>query len=101
MSGSVQTVTVLIPNFNDWESVGLLLARLDPVLERSGRRAAVLVVDDASAQPLPADWLPGHAFAAIPAVDVLHLRCTLGHQRAIALGLYHVHEFTTADLVVI
>jgi hypothetical protein len=32
---------------------------------------------------------------------VLHLRCNLGHQRAIALGLYHAHEFTRAEAVVV
>lgn len=46
------------------------------------------------------DW-PGTQLPALESVGVLHLRCNLGHQRAIALGLYHAHEFTNADAVLV
>jgi hypothetical protein len=93
-------LVIILPNFNDWESLGLLLPELDRVLLGAGRRASVLVVDDASTEAMPWNW-PGRSFAALESVEILRLRCNLGHQRAIALGLYHVTEFTRADTVAI
>ena len=61
---------------------------------------SVLIVDDASTEPMPQDW-PGGNFTALDSVEVLHLRSNQGHQRAIALGLYHLHEFTDTEAVVI
>jgi hypothetical protein len=48
-------------------------------------------VDDASTLAMPPDW-PWPAPASVSPVEILHLRANLGHQRAIALGLYHIHE---------
>ena len=98
--GPVDSLTILIPVFNDWEAVRLLLPRVDRALARAHRRAAVLMVDDASTDPLPPNY-PGGEFAALDSIDILHLRCNLGHQRAIALGLYHVREFTAAEIVLV
>ncbi|MGH7246835.1 MAG: glycosyltransferase [Pseudomonadota bacterium] len=90
----------MIPSFNDWAALALLLPRIDRALAGSAWRVSVLVVDDASTEPGSNDW-PGGNFTTIEAVEILHLRCNLGHQRAIALGLYQVHEFTTAAAVVV
>jgi polyisoprenyl-phosphate glycosyltransferase len=100
MPAQRQSLVILIPSFNDWDAVGLLLPLVDRALAAANRSASVLVVDDASTEPLPEHW-PGENFSALESVDVLHLRCNLGHQRAIALGLYHVHEFSDAETVLV
>jgi hypothetical protein len=96
-------LAILIPNFNDWESLRLLLPELDRAVAglQAGleRQVFVLVVDDASTEPMPEGW-PGN-FTALDSVEVLQLRANQGHQRAIALGLYHIHEFTDAAAVVV
>jgi len=98
------SLAILIPNFNDWESLRLLLPQLDQAIAglEAGleRRVFVLVVDDASTEPMPEDW-PGQNFNAFDSVEILHLRSNQGHQRAIALGLYHLHEFTGIDAAVV
>jgi glycosyltransferase involved in cell wall biosynthesis len=94
------SLAVMIPNFNDWESLRLLLPRIDQTMRGLEHRVSVLVVDDASTDPAPRDW-PGQEFQALDSVEVLHLRSNQGHQRAIALGLYHLHEFTDSEAVVI
>jgi len=96
----VPELVIILPNFNDWESLSLLLPELDRTLAKASRNASILVADDASTEPIPQGW-PARNFAAIESVEVLQLRCNLGHQRAIALGLYHVAEFTQARAVVI
>jgi glycosyltransferase involved in cell wall biosynthesis len=93
-------VVILIPVFNDWDSIAKLLPALDAVLARSGMRAGVLVVDDGST--LDPDPIAGAvAFGALARVDVLCLRRNLGHQRAIAVGLAYVEDCLGADCVVI
>jgi glycosyltransferase involved in cell wall biosynthesis len=93
-------LTILIPSFNDWDALRLLLPRIDNALDSAGRQAAILVVDDASTDPLPEHW-PSQMYSAIDSVEILHLRCNLGHQRAIALGLYHLHEFSESQAVIV
>lgn len=93
-------LTILIPSFNDWDALRLLLPRIDDALSVCGRSASVLIVDDASTDALPPAW-PAQIYAAIERVEILHLRCNLGHQRAIALGLHHIHEFTDAQAVAV
>jgi hypothetical protein len=100
MAGMGKSLAVLIPNFNDWESLSLLLPQLDRVMEAVGVKASVLVVDDASTEPIPRSWSALN-FRALDSVEILHLRSNQGHQRAIALGLYQIHEFTEAEAVVI
>ena len=58
-------------------------------------RVRVLLVDDGSTAAAPET-----VESRLP-VEILHLRRNLGHQRAIAIGLYEVAEHTVADAVVI
>lgn len=95
-----KSVLILIPSYNDWDAVRLLLPRINSAVAGSAWKLSVLIVDDASSTPFPTDW-PGSNLHALESVELLHLRCNLGHQRAIALGLYHAHEFTNADAVLV
>ena len=94
------SLAILIPNFNDWDSLRLLLPQLDSAMEGLEHQVSVLVVDDASTEPMPEDW-PGQDFKALDTVEILNLRSNQGHQRAIALGLYHLHELTDVEAVVV
>ena len=76
-------VVVLVPVYDDWDAVSALLARLDDALTRP---VDVMLVDDGSTEPARA----GGPFEQLRRVDVVHLRRNLGHQRAIAIGLYEV-----------
>jgi hypothetical protein len=95
-----QGVVILLPVFNDWESVRRLLPVLDQHLLAFNRKARVLLVDDGSTADAPTP-LTQDPLAAIEPVEILHLRRNLGHQRAIAIGLYHVHEFLSPSVVVV
>jgi len=97
---SGQSLVILLPVFNDWESVRRLLPMLDHHLSVSNRKARVLLVDDGSTTEAPTALLQ-EPLAAIGPVEILHLRRNLGHQRAIAIGLYHVHEFISPGAVVV
>jgi polyisoprenyl-phosphate glycosyltransferase len=85
------TLLVLIPIYDDWEAVTLLLALLDAVLADAGMKASILLVDDGSVVPA-SRAIGARLYTAIDAVDVLALRQNVGHQRAIAIALAYVHD---------
>src|SRR5215470_3813877 len=95
-----ETLTILIPSFNDWDALRLLLPAIDRAMTGLRWSVSILIVDDASTEPLPQDW-PGQAFTALRSIDILHLRCNLGHQRAVALGLNNVLDYSEASAVVV
>ena len=80
-------INVVIPLFNDWPAVALLLERIRLVVDEPLRnRLAFLIVDDCSTT----------AYNTIPAVgqsvSILRLFRNVGHQKAIALGLSHLAD---------
>ena len=93
-------VVILIPSFNDWDSLAELLPRLDAVLSAHDTEVDILVVDDGSTTE-PEEFLVSTAFRALRRVDVLRLRRNLGHQRAIAIGLAYVEDCLQASVVVV
>jgi polyisoprenyl-phosphate glycosyltransferase len=79
------TATVLIPIYNDWDSVRMLMRELDATLSSSCRLHLVLV-DDMSTQPMPDD-LVDEGLSVFASATCLRLKSNIGHQRAIATGL--------------
>jgi glycosyltransferase involved in cell wall biosynthesis len=98
--GANEPLTILIPVFNDWESLDLLLRLLDKALAGQGLTAGVLVVDDGSTMP-PIAGREEPPFLALRHVDVLTLRQNLGHQRALALGITFVEDCGRCEALVV
>ena len=91
---------VLIPVFNDWPAVELLLADLDRALSALPWHIRVLLVDDGSTDTLSA--APGAvAWTKIHRLDVLVLRRNVGHQRALAIGLAYIEAGLPCEAVVV
>lgn len=98
-TGSDAGIVIMVPMFNDWASLRLLLDDLDATLGREGLRARVLVVDDGSTiDEDGASWGP---YKAIGPVEVVGLRRNLGHQRAIAIGLPYIERNIPCRAVVL
>src|SRR5687767_376532 len=93
------TVTIVTPVYNDWVALVTLVAALDRELASRGRTASLLIVDDGSPQD-PDDFKPMDV-AALTAIEILHLRRNLGHQRAIAVGLSYVEARAASDAIVV
>ena len=91
---------MLIPVFNDWESLALLLPQLDEALAARGIEADVLVIDDGSTTEPDGDP-ERRSFNALRRIDVLRLRRNLGHQRAIAVGLAYIDDCLQSRAVVV
>lgn len=92
-------IKIVIPVFNDWESLEILLQELASTFVSQGLQADVLVVDDASTKQQPHDLeLPQSQTLS---VSLLKLRRNLGHQRAIAIGLAYIEDNLPCKAVLI
>ncbi len=80
------TINVVIPLFNDWEAVSLLLERIRQVVDRPVlEKLAFLIVDDCSSTDYTE--LPNGIGQSL---SILRLYRNVGHQKAIAIGLSHL-----------
>ena len=91
-------VVIVVPVFNDWVCVEILVAKL-AALEDSCGPIQLVLVDDGSTDAVPpasAGWPE-----ELESVTVLRAGANLGHQRAIALGLAHVAVSASPSNVVV
>jgi polyisoprenyl-phosphate glycosyltransferase len=93
-------LVVLMPVFNDWDSVALLIPRLDATLRECAPESRVVLVDDASSEP-PPDRLIEGPLENIRSIEIVRLARNLGHQRAIAIGLVHIRQTIPCRAVVV
>jgi glycosyltransferase involved in cell wall biosynthesis len=89
-------VIILIPVYNDMASLEILIGRLETILaNRPGKEYALLIVDDGSMSVLP---VPSSKLFTI---HILHLHRNTGHQKAIAIGLAHIHDNISCSSVLV
>lgn len=86
-----ELIALVIPVFNDWDSLSRLLLEIDAALGPADLRGKVVLVDDGSTVEIP-DQLKSQSYIHLESVEVVRLLCNLGHQRAIAVGLAHIHK---------
>jgi glycosyltransferase involved in cell wall biosynthesis len=86
---------LLIPVYNDWESLRILISRLSQVLKMANGKFEILIVDDGSVQ------IEKISSTANLPVYILHLHRNLGHQKAIAIGLAYIHHQLACKKVLI
>jgi hypothetical protein len=79
----------LIPVFNDWESLVLLVPELDRSLAAAAGSVDLIIVDDGSTRD-SGDLRITEPLRAVGSIDVLTLARNVGHQRAIAIGLSYI-----------
>jgi glycosyltransferase involved in cell wall biosynthesis len=94
-------LVVLMPVYDDWDAASVLIEQLSAALTDFHHvRPLVLLIDDGSTTPVPAE-LVRKPLSPVSAVDILHLRRNVGHQRAIAVGLTYVFDNVPCDAVLI
>lgn len=93
-----QSIVVVTPVFNDWESFRILAQELSQMAAAKDLHVRILAVDDGSSS-----HLDGHLVGAqdLQSVEVIRLVCNLGHQRAIAIGLVEASKMDGVDGVIV
>jgi polyisoprenyl-phosphate glycosyltransferase len=94
-----KSIVFLIPSYNDWPSIRILISKLNQELERLKQTAHILIVNDGSKQldlNLTEDFSP-----YLRSIEVLHLVRNLGHQRAIAIGLAELNARQGVEALIV
>lgn len=94
------SILIMIPVFNDWEALEILLIDIDKNLYDNPFNVDILIVDDASTIPVYHNFISTQ-FTAINQVEILELRRNIGHQRAIAIGLSYIESNIYCEAVVV
>jgi polyisoprenyl-phosphate glycosyltransferase len=92
---------ILIPSKDDHGALRLCIEALAAALAADDRQGHLVVIDDASRVPLRAGSIPLTASGSILELTIVRLRRSLGHQRAIAIGLAYVYDQVRASTVVV
>lgn len=92
---------IVVPVFNDWASLEILLQHLDEAAAHLPVSVSVTVVNDGSTELPPPPLGPVSRPAFLHGVEVVDLAVNVGHQRAIAIGLCLALERRDVDAVLV
>jgi glycosyltransferase involved in cell wall biosynthesis len=92
---------VVIPVFNDWESLAILVRALDQHADSLGCELIVSVIDDGSTEPDDVFRKAAADLESIEQLELVQLAVNVGHQRAIAIGLCRAADSADCDAVLV
>ena len=90
-------IKILIPNYNDWQSVFKLLENIDLVIAGLEEEVSVLIVNDASTEQRPEISLN---LNNLKSIQVINMKENRGHARCNAVGLKYINEREDVDYVI-
>ena len=88
---------ILIPIYNDWQSVFKLLENIDLQLDGWDAEVSVLIINDASTDKKPNN---SFIFKNLKSVQIINMKKNWGHARCIAAGLKYISEKEDFDHVI-
>jgi len=96
----MKKIIILIPVYNDWQSVFKLLENIDKGLEAWDSDVAhisAIIVNDASTEEKPINT---STFNSLKSVQVINMKENKGHARCNAAGLRYITANSEFDLVI-
>ena len=90
-------IKILIPVYNDWQSVYKLLDDINDLLISSVFEVSIIIVNDASNHDRPEDK---KSLSNIYSIKILNMKINQGHARCIATGLKYIYEKEDFDYVI-
>ena len=88
---------ILIPIYNDWQSVFRLLENIDLQIGGWDTEVSVLIINDASTEKKPNN---SFVFKNLKSVQIINMKKNWGHARCIAAGLKYINEKEDFDYVI-
>jgi len=88
---------ILIPVYNDWQSVSELLDKIDHNILGVDHEISVIIVNDASNHDRKEE---DKIFENIQSIKILNMRINQGHARCIATGLKYIYEKEDFDYII-
>ena len=93
----MRKVKILIPVYNDWQSVSKLIDEIDNLLINPEYQISVIVVNDASNHDRQDE---DKIINNILSIKILNMKVNQGHARCIATGLKYIYEKEEFDYVI-
>ena len=90
-------IKILIPVYNDWQSVFKLLDEIDHNISEIDHEISVIIVNDASNHDRDNE---NRNYQNIHSVKILNMRINQGHARCIASGLKYIFDKGDFDYVI-
>ena len=93
----MKKIKILIPVYNDWNSVYKLLKNIDIELNGWDADISVFIVNDSSTEKRPENI---QTFNNLKSIKVLNMKFNQGHARCNATGLKYINEKEDFDYVI-
>ena len=90
-------IKILIPVYNDWQSVTQLLNDIDLNVSNLDHEISVIIVNDASNHDRQND---NEEYKNLHSIKILNMKVNQGHARCIATGLKYINEKEDFDYVI-
>lgn len=87
----------LLPLYDDWDSLEILLSKINTQMKNIGKKVTIIIVNDFSKLKPPNFKL----LSNIEKIQVLNLKINLGSQKAISIGLTHLSKINENMIVTI
>ena len=89
-------IKILIPIYNDWNSVKRLVDNIDKVINNINCDFSIIIVNDASTQKKPENCFN---FKNLKSIKIINMLKNRGHGRCNAAGLKYIYENEDFDYV--
>ena len=90
-------IKILIPIYNDWQSLSQLLDNIDLSLNNLEHEVSIIIVNDASNHDRKEEE---KAFINFHSIKILNMKINQGHARCIATGLKYIYEKEEFDYII-
>ena len=90
-------IKVLIPLYNDWQSLLKLLENINHHVSDIDHIISIVVVNDGSTEKVPNSFLN---YSKINSIKIINLKENVGHARSIATGLKFILENDNFDYII-
>ena len=90
-------IKILIPIYNDWQSVFKLLENIDLEINSTDLQVSACIINDASTEKKPKNiFIPKN----LKSVEIIDMKVNKGHTRCNATGLKYIYEKGNFDYVI-
>ena len=90
-------IKILVPIYNDWQSVFKLLENINSEVSKLDSEFSVIIVNDASTENR-SESLPN--LINLKSIQVINMKKNKGHARCNAAGLKYINEKAEFDYVI-
>ena len=90
-------IIILIPIYNDWQSVKKLLEKINHEVKGMDHSFSIILVNDASKEQFIENF---SNLSNLNSIQVINLKNNVGHTRCIATGLKYINENQQFDYII-